>query len=64
MKHSTDAISTTDILTCMSTHYIQATQNDMPLEELKDYIIRGLQSSKNKVKQDVRPYWILLVLIV
>ena len=36
---------------------IQDIQNDMHLQELKEYIIRGWQSIRNEVKQFMRLYW-------
>ena len=45
---------TTDIPTCVSIKGIQvSTQNDINMQELKWYIIRGWSSNRNEVKQDI-----------
>ena len=42
----------------MSPQDIQkATQNDMHLYELKEYIIKGLPYHTSVIGQDMRPYW-------
>ena len=44
----------------MSIHDIQeATQHNAHIQELKEHLIGGLQSSRDEVKQDIKQYWTL-----
>ena len=59
MQLNIDAIQTmTNITDCMTIQQLQqATSPDGNLQQLKDYIIRGLPENKDQIPHNMRTYW-------
>ena len=50
--------SSTNLLDCVTMHELQeAMSQDQHLQCLMEYVIQEWPESKNKLLQDIRPYW-------